>query len=113
MASRMAAAAVIVVWALLTWTPEAARLLGKRSEVALAVAGHANAAYGGITGNVHWKQQQRELFIIGRRPRLASFTRRDVAPPAVGGAGGRKREVPGGPDPIHHPDLLPASPANP
>jgi hypothetical protein len=111
----MAAAAVIVIWALLAWTPEAARLLGKRGEVALAVAGRANAAYGGgITGNVHWEQQQqqRELFIIGRRPRLASFKRRDVAPPAVGGAGGTKREVPGGPDPIHHPDLSPESPAN-
>ncbi|TVU08701.1 hypothetical protein EJB05_42113, partial [Eragrostis curvula] len=108
MASRRIAAVVtaaFLVCALLTWTPEAARM-GNRGEV--AVAG-VNANDGGIRGNA-----QRSEF-IGHRPRLASFTRRDdVAPPSVRD-GSSKREVPGGPDPIHHPGdgIPPSSSANP
>ncbi|KAK3130555.1 hypothetical protein QOZ80_6BG0495030 [Eleusine coracana subsp. coracana] len=119
MASRMA---VILVYALLTcWTPEAARVVGKkRGDDQVAVAGHVNNAAdsGNIVGSVQWEHQQREL--IGRRPRLVSFTRlNDVAPPSVAvagdGGGTNKREVPGGPDPIHHPDVTPptSSSSNP
>ncbi|KAK3133843.1 hypothetical protein QOZ80_6AG0541830 [Eleusine coracana subsp. coracana] len=121
MASRMMA--VILVCALLTWTPEAARVVGKkRGDDQVAVAGHVNnpADSGNIVGSVlQWEHQQREL-IVGRRPRLVSFTRlNDVAPPSVAvagdGGGTNKREVPGGPDPIHHPDVAPptSSSSNP
>lgn len=110
MASRMAAAAVIaafMVCALLTCAPaEAARAVEKKRGKQVAVAGRVNAA-----GDVQWEQQQD---FIGHRPRLASFTRHDVAPPSVAGdAGANKREVPGGPDPIHHPGDSPSSPADP
>ncbi|RLM54548.1 CLAVATA3/ESR (CLE)-related protein ESR1-like [Panicum miliaceum] len=99
----MVAAAVFLVCTIMAWTPEAGRM-GQRGEVVAA----AGVDGGGGSGNVpYWEQQQQEF--IGRRPRLASFTRRDgVALPngqvAAGGEdGGSKREVPSGPDPIHHP----------
>ena len=103
----MVAAVVFLVCAILAWTPEAARM-GQRGEVVAA----AGVDGGGGSGNVrYWEQkQQQQQGFIGHRPRLASFTRRDgVAlpngPVAAGGGedGGSKREVPSGPDPIHHP----------
>ncbi|CAN6169800.1 unnamed protein product [Urochloa humidicola] len=103
------ATAVLLVCALLAWTPEASRMGLQRGEVAVApVTG------GGVgSGNVPYLEQQRGL-VVGRRPRLASFTRRDgVAQPnngqVAGENGGSKREVPSGPDPIHHGGVAPSS----
>ena len=102
----MVAVAVFLVCAILASTPEAARM-GKRGEIVAAVG----ADGGGGTGNNvrYWEQQQQPGF-IGQRPRLASFTRRDGVAlqngqvVAAGGEdAGSKREVPSGPDPIHHP----------
>ncbi|CAN6163844.1 unnamed protein product [Urochloa humidicola] len=102
------ATAVLLVCALLAWTPEAARMgLQMRGEVAVAPVGGVGS------GNVRYWEQQRGL-VVGRRPRLASFTRRDgVAQPnngqVAGENGGSKREVPSGPDPIHHGGVAPSS----
>jgi hypothetical protein len=105
------ATAVILVCAILAWTPEAARM-GRRG-VDGGGSGSGNVRYLG-----EWEPQQQRF--VGRRPRLASFTQRDgVALPnngqVAGGGGGSKREVPSGPDPIHHGGLAPssASPATP
>lgn len=119
MASRMATAAMaaFLFCALLaswTTTSEAARIMGRQTgdEVVGVAAGAGNGGGGG-SGNVHyWEReirQQRGLGLVGRRPRLASFTPRD------GGAavGDNKREVPSGPDPIHHGDAPPTSAAAP
>ncbi|CAN6201438.1 unnamed protein product [Urochloa humidicola] len=113
---RMAtvAAAVFMVCAILASTPEAARMGMQRGEV--AVAGRVDG--GGVgSGNVRYWEQRRGF--VGRRPRLASFTRRDgVVQPnngqvAGGEDGGSKREVPSGPDPIHHGGVAPSSSAGP
>lgn len=105
------AAAVLLVCAILAWTPEAARM-GRRGDV--AVAGVDGG--GGDSGNVRYWEWEQQRGFVGRRPRLASFTRRDgVALPngqAAGGEdGGSKREVPSGPDPIHHGGVAPSSAA--
>ncbi|XP_062179117.1 CLAVATA3/ESR (CLE)-related protein ESR2-like [Phragmites australis] len=113
MASRMVMVAMsaFLVCALLASTPEAARMQLERGEV--VVAG-VDGGHG--TGNVHYWEQQREF--IGRRPRLASSTRRDgvalaTSRQVVSGDGGVKREVPGGSDPIHHGDMAPSSSTDP
>ncbi|KAF8760474.1 hypothetical protein HU200_010096 [Digitaria exilis] len=96
-------AVFFLVCAVLAMTAESTRM-GQRGE--LPVAG--DDAGGGDSGNVrYWGQPQG---FLGRRPRLASFTRRDGV--AVSGEnGGSKREVPSGPDPIHHGGEAPSSAA--
>ncbi|TVU08706.1 hypothetical protein EJB05_42118, partial [Eragrostis curvula] len=76
---RMVAIASLLVCALLVSTPEA------------AVAG---------TGDVLRREQVES---VGRRPKLASFTR-------AAAAGGGKRIVPGGPDGQHHKSQGPPRP---
>ncbi|OEL38047.1 hypothetical protein BAE44_0000934 [Dichanthelium oligosanthes] len=87
--------------------------MGLRGEVAAV----ASVDGGGSGGNVHnWEQPQG---FLGRRPRLASFTRRDGVALTNGQVavedGGSKREVPSGPDPIHHggDGISSAAPATP
>ena len=108
----MAALLFCALFASWTTTSEAARM-GRQTGDELAVAAPVNGGGGGGSGNnvAYWERererhQQRGL-IVGRRPRLASFTPRDD------GAGGNKREVPSGPDPIHHGDAPPTSVAAP
>ncbi|CAL5038828.1 unnamed protein product [Urochloa decumbens] len=103
----LVAVVVFTVCAILASTPEAARMGRQRGEVAVAGGGVGS-------GNVRYWEQRRGL--VGRRPRLASFTRRDgVAQQnngqvlAGGEDGGSKREVPSGPDPIHHGGVAPSS----
>ncbi|CAL5048094.1 unnamed protein product [Urochloa decumbens] len=100
----LVAVVVFMVCAILASTPEAARMGRQRGE--FAVAGVAGVDGG---GNVRYWEQRRGL--VGRRPRLASFTRRDGV--AGGEDGGSKREVPSGPDPIHHGGVAPSSSAEP
>ncbi|CAN6216698.1 unnamed protein product [Urochloa humidicola] len=106
------ATAVLLVCALLAWTPEAARM-GRLHRGEVAVAPVAGGGVVGSSGNVRYWEQQRGL-VVGHRPRLASFTQRDgVAQPnngmVAGEDGGSKREVPSGPDPIHHGGVAPSS----
>ncbi|KAF0932000.1 hypothetical protein E2562_007810 [Oryza meyeriana var. granulata] len=104
--STMAAKAAVVMMLFLAcaldraWTPAGAARMVQRGEVAVVVANGG----GGGEGNNGAQQQWKEF--TGPRPRTAVFKRRDaVAPPSsssdetdVHG----DREVPSGPDPIHH-----------
>jgi hypothetical protein len=108
------ATAVLLVCAILSWTPEAARMVPRGEFGVTGIDGGGDGS-----GNVrYWEsEQQQQKGFIGSRPRLAPFTRRDgVAPPnngqVAGEDGGSKREVPGGADPIHHGGMTP-SPAAP
>jgi hypothetical protein len=58
----------------------------------------------GVNGNM---ERQQKLEFIGHRPRLASFNR------ASEQGGGRKRTVPGGPNPITHHAPTSPGPSNP
>ncbi|XP_066375007.1 CLAVATA3/ESR (CLE)-related protein 2-B-like [Miscanthus floridulus] len=113
MASRMATVAMAAflfcaLFASWTTTAEAARMGRQTTGDVVAVAAAVNGGGGGSGNVAYWERQQRGL-VVGRRPTLASFTPRDD------GAGGNKREVPSGPDPIHHGDapLTSAAPTSP
>ncbi|CAD6339306.1 unnamed protein product [Miscanthus lutarioriparius] len=113
MASRMATVAMAAflfcaLFASWTTTSEAARMRRQTTGDEVAVAAAVNGGGGGSGNVAYWERQQRGL-VVGRLPRLASFTPRDD------GAGGNKREVPSGPDPKHHGDapLTSAAPTSP
>lgn len=112
--SRMATvamAALLFCTLFASWTTSEAARMGRQTGDEVAVAAAGNGGGGGSGNNVNyweWERQQRGL-IVGRRPRLASFsTPRDDG---AGEVGGYKREVPSGPDPIHHGDAPPTSTA--